>query len=348
MGIQGRTSLMLEKSSPGDAMNQQLKGIEEYVKSAADLTKQLLGLARGGTYEMKPSNLNDIVQKSVEMFGRTRKEIVIETVYQEEIWTVEVDRVQIEQVLLNLLVNAWQAMPGGGTITIETENCELLRNDVQPHGVAQGRYVKVSVRDNGIGMDDSVRERVFDPFFTTKERGRGTGLGLAAAYGIMKNHLGFITVDSRKDWGSIFSIFLPVCYKSVIHERQAAQGVVQGRGVVLLVDDEQVILDVGTELLKELGYDVLVGRSGAEAVDVVRNKQDCISLVILDMIMPDMNGGQTFDQIRTVNSSVKVLLSSGYSLGGEAKNIMERGCNGFIQKPFNLESLSQKIHEIIG
>ena len=147
------------------------------------------------------------------MFGRTRKEIVIETAYQEEIWIVEVDRVQIEQVLLNLLVNAWQAMPGGGTITIETKNCELTINDVHPHGVAQGKYVKVSVRDTGIGMDESVRERVFDPFFTTKERGRGTGLGLAAAYGIMKNHMGFIAVDSEKDRGSIFSLFLCLYFR---------------------------------------------------------------------------------------------------------------------------------------
>jgi len=347
MGIQGRTSLMLEKINATDFMHQQLRGIEEYVKSAADLTKQLLGLARGGTYEMKPSNLNDVVQKSVEMFGRTRKEIVIQTEYQEEIWTVEADRGQIEQVLLNLFVNAWQAMHGGGTITIETENCKLSKNFVHPHGVAPGKYVKVSVRDTGTGMDESVRERVFDPFFTTKERGRGIGLGLAAAYGIMKNHMGFITVASKKDRGSTFTIFLPLSEKDVVDEKQAAQGVVQGKGVVLLVDDEQVILDVGTELLREIGYDVLVGRSGAEAVEVFRREQERISLVILDMIMPDMNGGETFDQIRKIDGSARILLSSGYSLGGEAKDIMERGCNGFIQKPFNLEILSQKILVII-
>jgi CheY-like chemotaxis protein len=338
---------MLEKSDITDSMHQQLKGIEEYVKSAADLTKQLLGLARGGTYEIQPTNLNQIVQKSVEMFGRTHKEIVIDTVYQEEIWTVDIDRGQIEQVLLNLLMNAWQAMPGGGTITIETENRTLSKNVTHPHGLIPGRYVKVSVRDTGTGMDESVRERVFDPFFTTKERGRGTGLGLAAAYGIMKNHMGFITVASNKNEGSTFVIYLPVSDNEVIDEKQSAQGVIQGNGVVLLVDDEQVILDVGNELLKELGYQVLVGTSGAEAVDIYRENQNRISLVILDMIMPDMNGAETFDEIRKINSSAKVLLSSGYSLGGEATDIMDRGCNGFIQKPFNLEILSQKIHEIV-
>jgi PAS domain S-box-containing protein len=347
MGIQGRTSLMLERGDATEAMCRQLREIEEYVKSASDLTRQLLGLARGGTYEMKPSNLNRIVRKSVEMFGSTRKEIMIDMALQDDVWTVEADRGQIEQVLLNLLVNAWQAMPEGGNITIETENCELSSAFVHPHGVVPGKYVKVLVSDTGIGMDDLVRARVFDPFFTTKRRGRGTGLGLAAAYGIMKNHTGFITVASEKDVGSTFSIFLPVSDRDMADEKEPALGVVQGRGMVLLVDDEQVILEVGTELLKELGYDVLVCRSGAEAVEVFSENRKRISLVILDMIMPDMNGGETFDHIRNVESSAKVLLSSGYSLGGEAKDIMERGCNGFIQKPFNLEILSQKIHEII-
>jgi nitrogen-specific signal transduction histidine kinase/CheY-like chemotaxis protein len=347
MGIQGRTSLMLERRDATDAMCKQLREIEDYVKSASDLTRQLLGIARGGTYEMKPSDLNHIVEKSVEMFGRTRKEIVIDTSYQDDVWTVEADRGQIEQVLLNLLVNAWQAMPQGGSIFIKTENIELSKSAVQPHGVAPGRYVRVSVRDTGIGMDESVRERVFDPFFTTKERGRGTGLGLAAAYGIMKNHGGFIAVVSEKDRGSTFSICIPVSNKTVTVEKEPALGVVQGRGVILLVDDEQVILDVGTELLRELGYDVLVCRSGVEAVDVFNENRERVSLIILDMIMPDMNGGETFDRIRNIEDSAKILLSSGYSLGGEAQDIMEKGCNGFIQKPFNLEILSQKIHDII-
>ncbi len=206
--MQGRTSLMLMDKDSTHPDFEHLKGIEDYVKSAADLTRQLLGFARGGKYEVRPTDLNELIKKSSRMFGRTKKEITIHPKYQEGIWTVEVDQGQIEQVLMNLYINAWQAMPGGGELYLETENVTLDENYIKPYDVEPGRYVKVSVTDTGVGMDEATRQRIFEPFFTTKEMGRGTGLGLASVYGIIKNHGGFINAYSEKGEGTTFNIYL--------------------------------------------------------------------------------------------------------------------------------------------
>ena len=208
MGIQGRTSLMLMDVGPSHPHFEHLKGIEDYVKSAADLTKQLLGFARGGKYEVKPIDINELIKTGSSMFGRTEKEIKINCKYQKNVWTTEADRGQIEQVLMNLYVNAWQAMPSGGELYLQTENVRLDENDVKPFEIEPGKYVKISVTDTGVGMDEATRQRVFDPFFTTKKMGRGTGLGLASAYGIIKSHGGFINVYSEKGHGTNFKIYL--------------------------------------------------------------------------------------------------------------------------------------------
>ena len=190
MAIQGRTSIMLMKKDSSHPDIGHLKGIEDNVDSAADLTKQLLGFARGGKYEVRPTDLNELVKKQNRMFGRTKKQISIRGKYEKDLWFAEVDRGQIEQVLLNLYVNAWQAMPAGGDLYLETENVTLDENYVKPFAIEPGKYVKISVTDTGTGMDKATRERIFEPFFTTKEMGRGTGLGLASVYGIIKNHGG--------------------------------------------------------------------------------------------------------------------------------------------------------------
>ncbi len=190
MGIQGRASLMLRDSAASHPHHAHLKAIEEHVRSASELTRQLLGLARGGKYEARPSDLNELIRHTVEMFGRTRKEITIFSMLEPRLWAVEIDRTQIEQVLLNLLVNAWQAMPHGGQITVDSQNLELPENEARALQVRPGRLVRVGVSDLGVGMDEETRSRIFDPFFTTKEMGRGTGLGLASAFGIVKNHGG--------------------------------------------------------------------------------------------------------------------------------------------------------------
>jgi len=347
MGIQGRTSLMLHDIDSLHPHFEHLKGVENYIISATDLTKQLLGFARGGKYEVKPTDLNEFVAKSSELFGRTKKEISISRKIHEGLWTVEVDQSQIEQVLLNLYVNAWQSMPGGGELYLETENVRLDDGFVKPYELEPGKYVKIAVTDTGVGMDKVTQEKVFDPFFTTKEMGRGTGLGLASAYGIIKNHGGIINVDSVKGQGATFNIYLPASEKQVIKARELSIDIIKGTETILLVDDEEMIIDVGKELLKKIGYKVLIAKSGKAAVELYEANKDEIDMVILDMIMPDMSGGDTYDMLKAIKPDIKVLLSSGYSINGQATEIMERGCNGFIQKPFNMRELSQKVREIL-
>ncbi|MCF8131127.1 MAG: PAS domain S-box protein [Deltaproteobacteria bacterium] len=347
MAIQGRVSLAMMDMDVSHPDFEHFKGIEGHVESAVALTGQLLGFARGGKYEVKPTNLNELIGKENEMFGRTRKEIAIKGTYEKEIWIVEVDRGQIEQVLLNLYVNAWQAMPGGGDLYVETENVVLGEEYVKPFVIEPGAYVKISVRDTGVGMDKETREKIFDPFFTTKEIGRGTGLGLSSAYGIIKNHGGFINVYSERGHGSIFNIYLPSSEKEVIDEKDQTGETLLGRETVLFVDDEEIIVEVARELLERLGYKTLVAGSGREAVALYAANRERIDVVILDMIMPDMGGGETYNRIKEMNPEVKALLSSGYSLNGTASEIMNRGCNGFIQKPFKMKELSQKLREIL-
>jgi two-component system cell cycle sensor histidine kinase/response regulator CckA len=346
MGIQGYASLALLGMDSSDPNYERLKRIEEQVQSGADLTKQLLGFARGGRYDVKPADMNDIIEKSSSMFGRTKKEITIHRKFEKDLWTVEVDRGQMDQVFMNLYVNAWQAMPGGGEICLETAN--ILLDDVHaaPYAITQGKYVKIAVTDTGAGMDEKTMARIFDPFFTTKGMGRGTGLGLATVYGIINGHRGMIHVDSEPGHGTTFTLYLPASEKEVVKEKTATGTIAKGTGTILLVDDEKMVLEVSKELLEFLGYRVHMAGSGQEAIAVYMEKRNEIDLVILDMIMPGISGGETFDRLREISPDTKVLLSSGYSLSGEAKTIMDRGCNGFIQKPFQLENLSRKIREI--
>ena len=347
MGIQGRTSLILMNIHDAHHHFEHLKIIEDYVKNAADLTKQLLGLARGGKYEVNPVNLNKIVSRSSEMFGRTKKEITIHSKYQEDIWVVEADQRQIEQVLLNIYVNAWQAMPGGGELYLETKNAEIDEDYSMSYQVDPGRYVKISIRDVGVGMDEATLQRIFDPFFTTKEMGRGTGLGLASAYGIIKNHGGFINVYSGKGHGTTFNIYLQATEKVATEEKEQGVDIQKGSETVLLIDDEEMIIDVVKMLLEELGYTVFLAKNGTEATEAYKRNWEKIDLVILDMIMPGMSGSETFDRLKEINPDIKVVLSSGYSMDGQANEILKRGCDGFIQKPIRMADLSQKLREIL-
>lgn len=347
MGIQGRTSLMLMDVDISHPHHEHLKGIEDLVKSATGLTRQLLGFAMGGKYEVRPKNINSIIKKSSEMFGRTRKEIMIHTFLHEGVWTVEIDQGQIEQVLLNLFLNAGQAMPGGGDIILLTENVVLNEEYVKPYGIGPGRYIKLQMADTGMGMDKDTRERIFDPFFTTKGPGRGTGLGLPSAYGIIKNHGGIIQVESEKGKGSTFTIYLPASSKLVSKEALPKKALLQGKETILLIDDEDMILDVGKQMIESLGYKVIPAMGGKTGVSLYSENRAGINLVILDMIMPEMPGSETFAALKELDPEVKVLLCSGYSLNGQAKEILGLGCMGFIQKPFNLKEISIKLRSIL-
>jgi PAS domain S-box-containing protein len=347
MGIQGRSSLIAMDIEDTHPVLEHLHAIDNYILSATHLTKQLLGLARGGKYEVKPTDINELILKSANMFGRTKKEITIETRFHDANIVVDADRRQIEQVLLNLYVNAWQAMPEGGRLRLETKSVLLGEKDCRPYQVESGRYAHVSVTDTGIGMDQKTLRHIYDPFFTTKEKIRGTGLGLASAYGIIKNHAGIIHANSKPGCGATFNIYLPISERSVFRELSSQGKISRGSETILLVDDEDMIIEVGQALLKRLGHQVITAKSGEEAVEVVHRMGLGVDLVILDMIMPGMDGGRTFDRIREICPEIPIMLASGYAINGQAEEIMSRGCNGFIQKPFSVSELSQKLRHIL-
>jgi PAS domain S-box-containing protein len=348
MGIQGYSSLMLMGLDRSHPHFNRLTRIEEQVKSASDLTRQLLGFSRGGRYQVKPSNLNDVINKTTSLFSPAHKQIIINRQMENDLWTVMVDQGQMEQVFMNLFVNAVQAMPGGGELHLETRNVILEEKDVLANVAVPGKYVKVSITDTGTGMDEKTKARIFDPFFTTKEMGRGTGLGLAMVYGIIMGHKGLIDVISQPGHGTTFAIYLPASELTVTDEKKEVPEILKGTETVLLVDDEETILEVSRALLEALGYRVYMADSGQAAMAVYKEKKDEIDLVILDMIMPGISGGETFDRLLGIDPGVKVLLASGYSIEGEAQKILDRGCSGFIQKPFHINSLSRILREVLG
>jgi PAS domain S-box-containing protein len=347
MGIQGNTTLMLLGADSAHPHYENLKIIEKLVDSGSKLTKQLLGYARKGRYEIKPLSVNRVIEETSETFSTTKKDITVHRELADNLHVVQADQGQIEQVLWNLYVNAADAMSAGGELFLKTGNVTSHDMKDKPYKAKPGNYVLVMVRDTGTGMDRKTMERIFEPFFTTKGLAEGTGLGLASVYGMVKAHGGYIDVESKKGRGTTFSIYLPASEKQ-IPEKKVTQGKIEkGHETLLLVDDEEMILEVSREILETLGYTVIQAQGGKEAIDLYRAHKDNIDMVILDMIMPDMGGGETYDQLKAINPELKALLSSGYSIDGQAKEILERGCDRFIQKPFNMKELSGKIREIL-
>jgi PAS domain S-box-containing protein len=347
MAILGNASVMLLDVDLNHPHHRNLKSIEKQVQNGSRLTRQLLGYAREGRYEIKPINLNRLVKETADTFGTTRKEIIVHHEFAEKLNGIEVDQGQVEQVLFNLYVNAADAMPGGGDLFIKTMNVTDEDMPGKPYAPKPGNYVLLAVGDTGVGMDKKTMDRIFDPFFTTKGLAQGTGLGLASAYGIVKGHGGYIDVSSKKGKGTTFKIYLPATKKEPGEEKELSGEFVDGQDTVLLVDDEELVLDAGEQMLRRLGYEVLVAGSGLEALALYEKNRAKIDMVLLDMVMPGMGGGETYDRMREIDPTVKVLLSSGYSIDGEATEILERGCDGFIQKPFDLGALSQEIREML-
>ena len=334
--------MRLEKGL-GPRHYEKLKTVEEYVRSGSQLTRQLLGLAKGGHRDIKTINLNWLVKESSDIFGHTKKEIVIHRKLEEKLWPVEADESQIEQTLLNLYVNAWQAMEKGGNLYIETKNVALESSDAMPYGLKAERYVQVSIADNGSGMDQKTMGKIFDPFFTTKELGVGTGLGLASVYSVVKDHNGAITVESEKGVGTRFDIYLPASGEPPRIKQKSPEIIQKGKGTILFVEDEKWVIDVTKEMLEKMGYECFTAENGNDAVCLFKEKASEIDVVILDMIMPGLGGGETFDKLKEIDADVKVILSSGYGLDGEVSKILKKGCFDFIQKPFKMDALSKKV-----
>jgi CheY-like chemotaxis protein len=338
---------MLLETDPKSPHCERLSSIKRAVQSGSRLTSQLLGYARQGRYEIMAIDLNQLVKDAIDTFSSTRKDIRVHLGFSEDLFRIEADYGQIEQVLWNLAVNAADAMPGGGKLHLETKNVSDEQMTDKPYQPKPGAYVQLTVKDTGVGMDKETMERIFDPFFTTKDVNRGTGLGLASVYGTIKAHGGYIDVDSEEGQGTTFILYLPASEEGIKKEKEMVHELTKGKETILLVDDEEEVVAVAEKMLEKIGYDVLSAKTAQESLGIYAEKQDVVDLVILDMIMPDMSGGQVYDRLREMNRNIKVLLSSGYSIEGQATEILGRGCNGFIQKPFSLENLSEKVREVL-
>jgi two-component system cell cycle sensor histidine kinase/response regulator CckA len=353
MGIQGHLSLMQIDIKAVEKVKSHTKHIGRLVKTAADLTKHLLGFARGGKYKISALNINELIPLALKIFAPNRKDIVVHECYDEYLHLVDADNTQLEQVFVNLLINASQAMPEQGDIFIKTQNKVIDENHEYPFKVHPGPYIKVTIKDTGIGMDQETQTRVFDPFFSTKgtDDKKGRGLGLSTVYGIVKNHGGFILVDSNIGEGASFHVWLPKSdnteVQKTVEESHDITQMQEGSETILLVDDEEEVVNIGKSFLEKLGYKPLVARDGLEAVEIFKIHKDKISLVVLDLIMPGMNGRQAFAEIKKIHKNSKILISTGYTVDGEIEDLLNQGCQGFIRKPFSLNEFSHALRKIL-
>ncbi len=326
--ILGYLSIIKEKIHDEDIIRQ-LNIIETSAERASRLTRQLLGFARKGKYVMEPVNLNHIVEDLYKIIRNSFDRIIeIKTILEPNLWITEADPSQIEHAILNLCLNARDAMPHGGVLTIETSNTEL---EVDPQS-GKKRYVVVRVRDTGTGMDEETKKRIFEPFFTTKPD--GTGMGLSMVYGIIKNHNGIIDIDTEVGRGATFTIALPVVEREFRVERKIETESLRGEGTILVVDDEEFVRDLLTDILTTYGYSVIKASDGREAIDIYLKNRDKINLVILDMIMPKMNGRDAYIELRKINPKLKIVIATGYVEDYVINEMRSLGVNGFLEKPF--------------
>ncbi|NQU08235.1 MAG: PAS domain S-box protein, partial [Candidatus Abyssubacteria bacterium] len=348
-GILGYASFMKTKMDGEHPFFNYIDTIERGAMRAAELTAQLLAFARGGKYETRPIDLNRIVDETLKLIGKTfDKSIEIETRLPLELPTVEADAAQMHQVLMNLCVNASDAMPDGGRLIIETSVQEFSEQYVKTQMASKsGAYVCMSVTDSGIGMDKESMQRMFEPFFTTKEHGKGTGLGLSMVYGVVKNHGGFLNVYSKVGKGTTVKVYLPASGKTETIRPTRTEALTGGNELILVVDDEEPIRSLAKEILEAYGYRVLLAEDGVGAVNVFKEHMDDINLVILDMVMPRMGGREAFLQMRQLDPQTKALLSTGYSQDGRAQEILDNGVMGFVQKPYQVEVLLLIVRKVL-
>jgi CheY-like chemotaxis protein len=340
---------MKTKMDEDHAFYKYVDTMESGAMRAAELTSQLLAFARGGKYETRPVNLNRIVDETLKLVDRTfDKSIEIATDLFSDLPTVEADAGQMQQALMNLCVNAGDAMPTGGLMVIRTavERGAGVYAEKQPDVDARD-YVVISVSDNGIGMDTETSERIFEPFFTTKEEGKGTGLGLSMVYGVIKNHGGFVNVYSEPGHGATFRVYLPASDQPEALKTPEAVAPHGKNELVLVVDDEEPIRELAREILESYGYRVMLATDGADGVEKYRAGSGEISLVLLDMVMPRLGGQEAFLRMKEINPDVRTLLSTGYSQDGRAREILESGAIGFVQKPYRVAALLSAVRNAL-
>jgi len=311
------------------------------------LVEQLLAYAKGGKYQPETISLTDFVRDSLPLVKHTIDHaIYIDTELPPDIHNVEADRTQMQMVLSAVLLNSSEAMDGKGRIRISCGNTMLTDATVEDFpGLKPGDYVKLTISDDGKGMDEKTGKHLFEPFFTTKFQGRG--LGMAAVYGIVKNHNGWIAADSKPDQGTIVKIYLPATQAQIQQPEKPKTARIKGTGVILIIEDEKMVTDVCREMLEMLGYSVLDARTGQEAINLVKSYDGHIDLALLDILLPDMSGNAIYPLLMEARPDLKVIVYSGYSIEGPAEEILHAGAQDFLQKPFSMAELSGKLKKVL-
>ncbi len=348
--VLGYSDMMLFNKKPSDPAYNGLHAIRQAGRDGGELAKSILAFSRRLEPNARPVNLNNVIKRVEKMLERTvTKMIRIEILLTDNLMTVNADPGQMEQILLNLAVNAQHAMPDGGRLTIETANVTLDEDYSRTHlDVEPGKCVLFTVSDTGHGMDKEVVEHIFEPFYTTKGPGEGTGLGLAMVFGIVKSHKGHITCYSEPGTGTTFRIYLPTMVQEIEPDVAVTQQMPAfGTETILLVDDEKSIRKMGEEMLRMVGYSVLTAANGKEALEVYRSNQDRIALVLLDLIMPEMGGKQCLEEILKINPKTRVLIASGFAPNRQTKEALEIGARGFVGKPYNVKGMLQSVREVL-
>ena len=347
MAILGNVSLTLLDGHLSQASREQLEEAEKACKRAHGLAGQLLTFAKGGMPIKKPSNLGNLIRETANLSlsgTRSRCDISVSP----DLWPVEVDEGQIHQMLNNLFLNANQAMPGGGVIQVRAEND--LVGDNNRFALSPGKYVKLALSDRGIGIQPKYLSKIFDPYFTTKQV--GSGLGLATAYSIVKNHAGYITVESEMGVGTTFFIYLPATEKEILSKESQKEKLVVGQGRILVMDDDELVQRVLGKMLKNLGYESSYARNGYEALSLYKEAKDSgqpFQAVILDLTVPgNMGGEEAIKHLKEIDPQVQAILSSGYSAGTAMSEYEKHGFVAFIAKPYKMRELSKTLQEIAG
>ncbi|MCS6817629.1 MAG: response regulator [Blastocatellia bacterium] len=347
--ILGYASLLLARIQPDDPARQPLQAIEEAAQRAAELTSQLLLFSRPSTAPPTLVKVNDVVENLMRLLrGSFDASISIRTELAPNLRPVRINPAHLEQALMNLCVNARDAMPQGGLLTLRTGNVILSPDHprVRAGEAFAGEYVVIWVSDTGVGIAPEQIPRIFDPFYTTKEVGKGTGLGLSLVYGIVKNAGGFIDVESQLGRGTTFALYLPVA--SEVLASEVSEEPSCARPLILLVDDEPAVRRVATLILTRHGYDVIMASDGAEALEIYRERQREIALVILDVTMPRMGGFMCYERLVQMNPQMKVVLCSGYDVDNLGTRLPEHPHVRFLQKPYRIEELLQAVSSLLG
>jgi two-component system cell cycle sensor histidine kinase/response regulator CckA len=345
-GILGNISLAKTKVDSDNEIFKILAKAEKASLRAKDLTQQLLTFSKGGAPIKEATSIAELIKESAEFALRGSK-VRCEFSMPQNLWPVEIDKGQINQVVNNLIINADQAMPEGGIIKVTAENATIRKEDVLP--LQPGKYVKITLKDQGIGIPKQHLQRIFDPYFTTKHK--GDGLGLATSYSLIKNHKGHIHVESQLGFGSTFIIYLPASPKKVPKKKFAEGKPLAGRGKILVMDDEEVVRDVMGDLLAILGYEVEFADDGLKVIELYKKAKESkapYDAVIMDLTVPGgMGGKESIQKLIQINPEVKAIVSSGYSNDPVMVNFRKHGFSGVIAKPFKIEEISKVLHQAI-